>query len=165
MSNDIAKSLYSRKVIDNRELSMLDAIKFLLSEENTKSLDMAVGYFYISGMLLLKDEFIDFMDKRNGKIRILMGNQTDKQTVTSLDKDSTQEELVRSGLSYYKHLVKQSDSDVSKINDIEFLTRVKEWLDQGRIEVKVYVGEANYFHAKSYLFASSQEAVNGTAKS
>lgn len=163
MGNDIAKSLYSRKVIDNRELSMLDAIKFLLSEENTKSLDMAVGYFYISGMLLLKDEFIDFMDKRNGKIRILMGNQTDKQTVTSLDKDSTQEDLVKNGLNYYKHLVQQSDSDVSKIDDIEFLTRVKEWLDQKRIEVKVYVGEANYFHAKSYLFASSQEAVNGTA--
>ena len=163
MDNDIAKSLYSRKVIDNRELSMLDAIKLLLGEENNKSLDMAVGYFYISGMLLLKDEFIDFMDKRNGKIRILMGNQTDKQTVASLDKESTPEDIVNGGMNYYKHLIEQSDSDVSRINDIEFLTKVKEWLDQGRIEVKVYVGEANYFHAKSYLFASSQEAVKGTA--
>ena len=62
----IERKLYSEHVIDNRRVSMVDALKYLLKQEEFKTLDVAVGYFYISGLLLLKDEFADFMDRRNG---------------------------------------------------------------------------------------------------
>ena len=49
--------LFGKKVIDNRNVSMTDALKYLLKKEEFRILDVAVGYFYISGLLLLKDEF------------------------------------------------------------------------------------------------------------
>src|SRR5699024_873228 len=49
------------------------------------------------------------------------------------------------------------------ISDKAFLGKVREWVDAGRIEVKVYTGDANYFHAKSYLFASTLNSDRGTA--
>lgn len=46
--------LFGRKVIDNRTVSMTDALKYLLKKEEFRILDVAVGYFYISGLFLLK---------------------------------------------------------------------------------------------------------------
>ena len=71
MNNDsLEHRLFSEHVIDNRRVNMVDALKYLLMQEEFKTLDVAVGYFYITGLLLLKDEVTDFMDKRNGHLRI-----------------------------------------------------------------------------------------------
>lgn len=147
--------LFSRRVIDNREVSMTDALRYLLKRPEYRELDVAVGYFYISGLLLLKNEFLDFMDKRNGHFRILMGNETNGATVNILDKTKYQ--------SYDQLIYDKTSTDTKNISDKEFLGKVAHWIDEGRIEVKVYTGDANYFHAKSYLFASSLEAERGTA--
>ncbi|TXJ87807.1 type III restriction endonuclease subunit R [Lactobacillus delbrueckii] len=150
---ELEKKILGQKVIDNRKVKMLDAIKFFLKKPDTKSLDMAVGYFYISGALMLKDEFIDFMDRKNGKMRILMGNQTDKVTASVLGKEK----------NYFAYMIEKSKKDVSEISDSDFLNRFEGWLKNGQIEVKVYTGDANYFHAKSYLFASYQDSTTGAA--
>src|SRR5699024_1117897 len=128
---------------------------YLLNKEEFRILDVAVGYFYISGLLLLKDEFTNFMDNRNGHFRILMGNETNGATVNVLDSGKYQN---------YAELIKAStEKDTSNISDKEFLGKIAEWIKEGRIEVKVYTGTANYFHAKSYLFASSLNTGYGTA--
>lgn len=147
--------LFGRKVIDNRNVSMTDALKYLLKKEEFRILDVAVGYFYISGLLLLKDEFTNFMDNRNGHFRILMGNETNGATVNILDSGKYHD---------YAELIQEStEKDTSNISDKDFLGKVSEWIKEGRIEVKIYTGTANYFHAKSYLFASSLKASYGTA--
>lgn len=95
------------------------------------------------------------MDKRNGHFRILMGNETNGSTVNILDGSKYQD---------YSGLIKEKTSqDTSKISDVEFLSKINEWINNGQMEVKVYVGDANYFHAKSYLFASTLDAQHGTA--
>lgn len=147
--------LFGKKVIDNRNVSMTDALKYLLKKEEFRILDVAVGYFYISGLLLLKDEFTNFMDNRNGHFRILMGNETNGATVNVLDSGKYHD---------YAELIQDStEKDTSKISDKEFLGKVAEWIKEGRIEIKIYTGTANYFHAKSYLFASSLNTGYGTA--
>ena len=147
--------LFGRKVIDNRNVSMTDALKYLLKKEEFRILDVAVGYFYISGLLLLKEEFTNFMDNRNGHFRILMGNETNGATVNVLDSGKYHD---------YAELIKEStEKDTSSISDKDFLGKVAEWINEGRIEIKIYTGTANYFHAKSYLFASSLDTSNGTA--
>ena len=147
--------LFGRKVIDNRNVSMTDALKYLLKKEEFRILDVAVGYFYISGLLLLKEEFTNFMDNRNGHFRILMGNETNGATVNVLDSGKYHD---------YAELIQDStEKDTSKISDKEFLGKVAEWIKEGRIEIKIYTGTANYFHAKSYLFASSLNTGYGTA--
>lgn len=155
LTDEQTTRLLSDRVIDNRQITMTQAINYLLGKQEVKSLDIAVGYFYLSGLLLVKDVFTDFMNQRNGHFRILMGNETNKATVKLLDTNSEG--------NYYQYIYNQSKSDTAQVSDQEFLAMVEEWLAQGRIEVKVYTGEANYFHAKSYLFASSQNADEGTA--
>lgn len=153
MNENFEDNLFDRKVIDNREISMIESLKYLLSQEENKTLDIAVGYFYLSGLQLLKDEIFDFINKRNGKIRVIMGNQTSKQTADVLEKKQP----------YYDHIKEVTLKDSSEINDIDFLAEVSQWINEGRLEVKVYTGDANYFHAKSYLFAKKQDAKQGFA--
>lgn len=151
----LEEELFSKKVIDNRNVSMTDALKYLLKQEEFKTLDVAVGYFYISGLLLLKDEIVNFIDNRNGHFRILMGNETNGATVNVLDD---------SKFDNYAELIHEStEKDTKTISDKAFLGKVTEWIRDGKIEIKIYTGTANYFHAKSYLFASSLNANRGTA--
>lgn len=153
--NDIENSIYNiqRKVIDNRHLKMTEVLKYLLSRDDIHSLDVAVGYFYISGLTLLKNEFAKFMDEKNGQFRILMGNETNRSTVNVLNNDE----------SFIEELKKKIANDTNNVDDIDFLERVHEWIKAGRIKVQVYTGNANYFHAKSYLFANSIDSDRGTA--
>ncbi|KRM75603.1 hypothetical protein FC48_GL000137 [Ligilactobacillus murinus DSM 20452 = NBRC 14221] len=149
------EQLFSKKVIDNRNVSMTDALKYLLKDDKFKVLDVAVGYFYISGLLLLKDEFTNFMDNRNGHFRILMGNETNGSTVNILDNSKYN--------NFIEIIEDTTQKDTCEISDKEFLGKVSDWIREGKIEVKVYTGTANYFHAKSYLFASNLNSSNGTA--
>lgn len=144
--------LYRERVIDNRQLKMLDVIKYLLNKPEVQCLDMAVGYFYISGLQLIKDDFIRFMDEKNGQVRILMGNETNGTTAALLNQQP-----------YMDQVAKQSKKDTAQVQDDDFLSRVAEWLRDGRISVKVYTGDANYFHAKCYLFTHSRQDNDGTA--
>ncbi|MBS7688786.1 type III restriction endonuclease subunit R [Limosilactobacillus fermentum] len=155
MKPNIEETLFSKRVIDNRQLKMTDTLKYLLSKADTQNLDIAVGYFYLSGLLLIKEEFIDFMTRQNGHFRILMGNETNGLTLKLLD-------YVRQE-SFEQYIEDQSDDDVKNISDKKFLEMIASWLAQGRIEVRIYTGEANYFHAKSYLFAQAQNSSNGYA--
>lgn len=146
--------LYRRRVIDNRQIKMVDAISMLLKNGEIHTLNIAVGYFYLSGLLLVKDEFIRFMTERNGQLNILMGNETNA---------ATQQLLSGSTADYFEKLPQRLSVDVLDVTDTEFLQRVGQWIKEHRIEVKVYTGDANYFHAKSYLFSNQVDSPTGYA--
>lgn len=153
--NDI-KDLYKKRVIDNRNVKMVDAIKELLGKVDVHALDVAVGYFYLSGLLLIKDEFIHFMTEQGGHFNILMGNETN---------DTTRQMLAAKNIKsdYFDQLPEAIDQDAMTVSDADFLRQIGQWIKQHRIDVKVYTGEANYFHAKSYLFCQSAEGLDGYA--
>ncbi|WP_455445007.1 helicase-related protein [Streptococcus salivarius] len=154
--NQIEAEIFQRKVIDNRRLSMTDTVKYLISDSGTQTLRLAVGYFYISGLILIKDEFLQFMNERNGRVQIMMGNQTNRETVNVLD--------VRTSKEYRDELPHLISVDLDEIlSEESFIKQVRQWISEGRIEIKVYTGEANYFHAKSYLFSRSYESSQGKA--
>jgi len=150
------KDLYTKRVIDNRNVKMIDAIKELLGKADVHSLDIAVGYFYLSGLLLIKDEFIRFMIEQQGHFNILMGNETNHATQHLLAANDGKEE-------YFEQLPEIITQDTMTVSDTAFLCQVGQWINQHRIEVRVYTGEANYFHAKSYLFCQSAEGLDGYA--
>ena len=155
-NKDIETEIFQRKVIDNRHLSMTDTFKYLISDSGTQTLRLGVGYFYISGLILIKDEFLQFMNERNGRVQIIMGNQTNHETVSVLDVKTSQE--------YRAELPQLMSVDLDGIlSEEDFLKQVRQWISEGRIEIKVYIGDANYFHAKSYLFSRSFESSQGKA--
>ena len=45
LSDDKKLRLFQDRVIDNRHITMTEAINYLLMDESVKSLDVAVGYF------------------------------------------------------------------------------------------------------------------------
>ena len=155
-NKDLETEIFQRKVIDNRHLSMTDTFKYLTSDSGTQTLRLGVGYFYISGLILIKDEFLQFMNERNGRVQIIMGNQTNHETVSVLDVKTSQE--------YRAELPQLMSADLDGIlSEEDFLKQVRQWISEGRIEIKVYIGDANYFHAKSYLFSRSFESSQGKA--
>jgi len=151
------EQLYKNKVIDNRQVTMQFALNDLLNQPIIDRMDTAVGYFYISGLLQLKESFTSFME-RQGKLRILMGNETSRLTLNTIDTAYTIAESVDDDLR--TTLRKSFTNDLHKLDeqDQDFLLKFLDWIDQGKIIVKVYLGEGNYFHAKSYLlYASGNE--------
>lgn len=141
--------LYTKQVIDNRDVRMDEAIQELLLK--SQQFDMAVGYFYISGYDLIKEAFRMLMDKPKAKVRILMGNQTN--TVTR--------DLLVSGISPGEAVLQ--DIRNNAISQREELHELANWMREGRLQVKVYAGEVNYFHAKSYLFHRDNYGLDGFA--
>jgi len=150
------EDLYKLRVIDNQKVALKDTINHFISRDNVNTLNIAVGYFYISGLLLIKDEFKEFMDKKYGKVQIIMGNETNKETSFVLSQSVPDKK-------YFENLSLDIQNDITKVNDINFLKSVNKWIQEGRISIKIYTGKANYFHAKTYLFSHSSNKNEGRA--
>lgn len=155
------EQLYKAKVVDNRKVTMQYALNDLLGKSTVNRFDLAIGYFYISGLLMIKDTFTEFMETKNGSINILMGNETNEITKNTINTaflvshsyDDYERETYR---SQFKNDI-QSLAEEDKL----FLMKFVDWVYQKKIEVKVYTGQANYFHAKSYMFYSSDNEFSG----
>lgn len=159
------------QVIDNRNQRLDLVLKKILSDDDKKVryFDMAVGYFYLSGLLLIKDEFLKFMNESNGKVRIIMGNETNNNTKKTLGKGydtliSKDDELIVNE-EYQSHVLQNiaNDTDAIVMTDKDFIERFIQWIREKRILVKVYIGKANYFHAKSYMFYPRFKSKDGQA--
>ena len=73
----MVERLAEDNVIDNREIKLKDALNDILP--HIKTVDIAVGYFYLSGL----SQVIDTLEKV-GKIRLLLSPTLDNDTVESL---------------------------------------------------------------------------------
>ena len=73
----MVERLAEDNVIDNREIKLKDALNDILPQ--IKTVDIAVGYFYFSGL----SQVIDTLEKV-GKIRLLLSPTLDNHTVESL---------------------------------------------------------------------------------
>ena len=77
MSIIVVERLAEDNVIDNREIKLKDALNDILPQ--IKTVDIAVGYFYFSGL----SQVIDTLEKTD-KIRLLLSPTLDNHTVESL---------------------------------------------------------------------------------
>jgi hypothetical protein len=118
-------------ILDNRNNNtVLNALKRLLPE--SKSLDVATGYFEI-GSLLALDSFWNNLEK----IRIIMGDETTKRTKKELEdavKTMSDESIER---------------EKEKDDSLRGLSAIRQSLLSGHIGTKVYTKAK--FHAKAML--------------
>lgn len=141
--------LYEERIIDNRDVSMTDALTELLPRATT--FDLAVGYFYVSGFELVQKAFSQLMENPSASIRVLMGSQTNTATMKVLNAGLTPQEAVLQDIALFEE------------EHFDILQEVTNWIREGRFKVKVYTGGANYFHAKSYLFQEDEYGLKGSA--
>ena len=144
-------SVHEHKVIDNKDITMADALTQLLPLG--QNLSMAVGYFYLGGYELIKNEFNAIA--YNEPIRVIMGNRTDNHTAHA----------IREGIERHNSLSFSDDTAITPVNairlQIESITEnsseshaaynLRDLIASGRLKVRVYTGPSDYFHAKVYL--------------
>lgn len=145
-------SVLTKRVIDNKNCIMLDSLTELLPLGS--SLSIAVGYFYLGGYELLRDVFNSLALR--GHVRIIMGSKTDKRTA-----DEIETGLNAFDIDPKKALEKQIKS-IDLDSDASYLAyNLRDLIAAGKVSIKVYIGSADYFHAKVYLIGRENEGNDG----
>jgi ERCC4-related helicase len=131
------------KIIDNERFRLLDVLK--QASVDFKDLSIATGYWDLKAMLALKDEIEKF-----DKVRILIGRepQIPRAQVGEPEDDFPAHDI---------EIDLQNLAPESELREIALKT--KEWLQSGKLEVRVY--RRTFLHAKTYIFGNfnSQKAV------
>ena len=114
---------------------------------HSKNIDVATGYFEISGLLALNDEW-----QKVDAIRILMGDEVSQQTKNAFVKA-------------FQRIKSQLDDslEAEKLKN-DFLTGVPaivEAIRSGKIRCRVY--RKNKFHAKAYITRARDEVIGSFA--
>ncbi|CCJ33587.1 SNF2-related protein [Caloramator australicus] len=125
------------EIIDNREHFLKDTINKLL--KYATNVEMATGYFYISGFDLVKENIND-----NCKINVVIGDETDRITA---------EEIAEGYNLRKKYYIKNEiEKDIKYLNDDQKINvyELSELIKQGKIDFKIYVKDK--FHSKAYIF-------------
>ena len=123
-------------LIDNRGGHTLQKVFERLEDEIIEELQIAVGYFHVSGFNLIK-KYLNNVQK----ISLIIGNETDSATVNQLNKGHR--EIISDKIA--------DDIDgISNEEDISTLHELYEYIQSGIIDVRVYV--KTKFHAKAYIF-------------
>lgn len=125
-----------------------------------KRMSIAVGYFFLGGYDLIREEFNRIA--MSGGVRIIIGNRTDLRTSNE----------IKEGVSAYR---KQNHTMIDALEPQEALFRevvelvafeerlsfaayqFRDLIRHGKVEVRVYIGSASYFHSKLYLIERNEE--------
>ena len=156
-------------IIDNRRYSHLDEVlKSGLESDGVDRIRIAVGYLYMSGLKRLRPELDEFLDD-GGTLQVLMGNpdqqgldelieahQNLRLTGTKFKQSQNVKWSERTEIraetadNYSNQLLYENPTAESQA----FFTKLIDWLEQGRIQPKLYLQER--FHAKAYLFEKDE---------
>ena len=137
-------------ITNEGEQNLLERFKVLI--KNTQFFDVLVGYFYTSGFHAIYESL-----ETTEKIRILIGINTNRET-HELIQQAQQQELPQSEPSHKETLEHFSDELVRELEDADDnrqvedgITKFREWLRSGKLEVRAYPSEN--IHAKLYIMS------------
>jgi len=156
-------------IIDNRRYSHLDEVlKSGLESDGVDRIRIAVGYLYMSGLKRLRPELDEFLDN-GGTLQVLIGNpdqqgldelieahQNLRLTGTKFKQSQNVKWSERTEIraetanNYSNQLLYENPTAENQA----FFTKLIDWLEQGRIQPKLYLQER--FHAKAYLFEKDE---------
>ena len=152
-------------VIDNKKIILKEELLKILPV--TKTADIAVGYFFISGLSVI----ISSLQKVD-KVRLLISNTTDKTTAETLIEaghsvnnvcieiertNSVNDRKKKKTIIDSEENTKRSLEYMSQTNDDETVIKILiEMMKSKQLEVRVYPKEK--LHAKAYIFKSKDTA-------
>ena len=137
--------VYLDPLVDNGEIKLEGVHRKLLPD--TEEVRIATGYFYLSGFDLLSEDLQSLLDPsecEHAPMRILMGRQTDRDTADEI----TEGQSLR---SKFRNEVRE---DIAELNhaQLDRLDRLKDFIEQGYVDIRVRAPEQGYFHAKGSSF-------------
>lgn len=127
--------------------------------EDSGMIRIASGYFRLSGLVELEDDLKEFFNRSpQNKIRLLLSNQYDQANAETRKVLDIAEDPAEYQSEYF-------------LLDNQFYRDIVEWVQSGRIEVKIFVDskfrethskeDIAFLHGKAYLFSPSETSRNG----
>lgn len=139
------------KIIDNINRKVVDVIKDQLKK--CKEAKFAIGYFFLSGFLLVKDDFPSSYHKIPF-LKIVMGNETTYPTKEELVEGYNLRESLK------LKMIEELQSIVLTDEQRERLITLRNLIANNVIEVKLF--DKARLHAKLYLFITNPDEVYGS---
>jgi superfamily II DNA/RNA helicase len=151
-------------LIDNQRVRLEEVLKEGLRDDQVKKFNVAVGYFFISGLKAVLPELKEFIE-RGGQFNVLIGNYISRETYEDLvsvlkDPDLAMgkqpNHLIEAG--EHDELLRKVGEDLEKqvlfsdptLETEDYLLMLKNWGEEGKFHLRVYPKER--FHAKAYVF-------------
>ncbi len=125
------------EIIDNTNKRVLDYIRTHI--RTSKRASFAIGYFFLSGWNLVKNDFPE--NAENEFLRIVIGDETTEMAKRMLAKG-------------YELRIRMWD-EITEIEDPSRVSELYELIRQGKIDVKIYT--KSKLHSKLYLFIKRPE--------
>ncbi len=152
----------SNTLIDNssEELRMVSTVRDLMESSECSTIKIATGYWDIPGTALVVSQLKAFLQRPNTRLHLLIG--TDPVVRASQQKNPkykgahTQTDYIRCDLQQLE--VKNEYVEVVRL----LKEYCKEEFEDSRIQIKMYKtdenGDAQFFHAKCYIFLGANFA-------
>jgi superfamily II DNA or RNA helicase len=137
-------------LVDNTNGTLEDAYREVIPE--CEEIRIATGYFYLSGFDLIKEDIENLRDPETmeqAPLRILMGRKTNQATA----------EEIAEGQSLRTQFKRDLQEDIEGLNNaqLERLDRLRDFIANDLVDIRVRNPEQGYFHAKGACF---REAVD-----
>ena len=139
-------------IIDNRDEKLVEHIKSILG--STDSARFAVGYFFLSGLVAIQDKLAGVQ-----KLRLLIGNTTNRETIEQISEGYKRLDLVEAAeeREHFLNRAEQKRRSEGTAGNLRKTVEVMDQTDDGealvktliqlieekRLEVKVYTKGAS----------------------
>jgi len=132
-------------LIDNSTSDLEDTYREVIRE--SEEVRIATGYFYLSGFDLYADDLDTLADPgevERAPLRILMGHETDRRTVDEIEEGQNLRDRLEDSLI----------EDIEELNNAQLdrLDRLRDFIAEGSVAIRVRRPEEGYFHAKGAAF-------------
>ncbi|MYL16811.1 helicase SNF2 [Halorubrum terrestre] len=137
-------------IVDNADRTVEDVYKKIIPQ--TEEARIATGYFYLSGFNLYRDDLEQLADPDelgHAPIRILMGRQTNRSTADEIG----------DGQNLRSNLKDEVEESIEELNNAQLgrLDRLRDFIAEDQVSVRVRNPENGYFHAKGASFRAPRD--------
>jgi len=138
--------VYLDPIVDNQQHNLRETYKKLI--KRSEEVRIATGYFYVSGFNLYKEHLDNLLPpdelEEKAPFRILMGRETTRPT----------SEEIKEGMNLREKIEEIIHDDIGDLNNaqMERLERLKDFIAQELVDVRVNAPEGGMFHAKGASF-------------
>ena len=137
-------------LVDNANRTVEDVYKKIIPQ--IEEARIATGYFYLSGFDLYRDDLkqlADLDELGHAPIRILMGRQTNRSTADEIGE----------GQSIRDELKDEVEKSIEDLNNAQLgrLDRLRDFIAEDKVTVRVRNPENGYFHAKGASFRAPHD--------
>jgi len=137
-------------LVDNASRTVEDVYKKIIPQ--AEEARIATGYFYLSGFDLYRDDLDQLADPDelgHAPIRILMGRQTNRTTADEIGE----------GHSLRDELKTEVQQSIEELNNAQLdrLDRLRDFIAEDEVSIRVRNPENGYFHAKGASFRAPHD--------